>query len=716
MRSAVACRRPAFTHDHDIGGCPTQGDGEQRTRGRAAGEAHDLDAGHVRGGSGERRVGVCDDQHPGRDRRIRQPREQPDDVARIGGGASDDRGRARLARPLDLRHGAGPAVADDAVGLDDVLRVRPYHPALGTLVDDLPALCLDERPQPVGLLPSVCTPRLGTLTGERPELRRRQLLAGAARESGPGVRRDRRSRSRSIPGRRVHGPLRIAYDRPMSDQGPSPRQPHRRRVARGELGRGRSSRATRLTTGSVIGTFAASDASDVAAAVRAAGDAERGLAAHPGTQARRDPVRLRCAHGAAQGTPRAPHDRRDGQGPGRGTRRRPGGHRHRVPDGGGGPSAVRGHGALRAARQVGDEHPGAHRGRGAHHALELPDGHPVLEDDAGAHQRQHRRAQAGVRHTRLRAAPGGAAGGGRPAAGCRQPRHRSGRDRGHGARGESRRAGHQLHRQQRHRQAHRGGRRAGGSSACRWSWAARTPSWCWRTRTSTSRSRASCGPRSAPPASAAPRAAGSWSRTRSRTHSSSGWSTGRRRCGWVRASTPRTQVGPLINAAALAKVAGYVQVGLDEGAQLLTGGERATGPGLEHGHFFQPTIFDRVDPMCRLGQEEIFGPCCRSSGCPTTTRRSRSSTRCATACRRASTPATSTWHSARCATWPPGIVYVNAGTIGAETHLPFGGTRQTGNGHREAGHAALDTFTEWKSVYVDYSGRLQRAQIDNQPA
>ena len=63
-----------------------------------------------------------------------------------------------------------------------------------------------------------------------------------------------------------------------------------------------------------------------------------------------------------------------------------------------------------------------------------------------------------------------------------------------------------------------------------------------------------------------------------------------------------------------------------------------------------------------------------------------------------------------------GIVYVNAGTIGAETHLPFGGTRQTGNGHREAGHAALDTFTEWKSVYVDYSGRLQRAQIDNQPA
>jgi aldehyde dehydrogenase (NAD+) len=61
-----------------------------------------------------------------------------------------------------------------------------------------------------------------------------------------------------------------------------------------------------------------------------------------------------------------------------------------------------------------------------------------------------------------------------------------------------------------------------------------------------------------------------------------------------------------------------------------------------------------------------------------------------------------------------GIVYVNAGTTGAETHLPFGGWKETGNGHREAGHAALDTFTEWKSIYVDYSGRLQRAQIDNQ--
>jgi aldehyde dehydrogenase (NAD+) len=59
-----------------------------------------------------------------------------------------------------------------------------------------------------------------------------------------------------------------------------------------------------------------------------------------------------------------------------------------------------------------------------------------------------------------------------------------------------------------------------------------------------------------------------------------------------------------------------------------------------------------------------------------------------------------------------GIVYINAPTIGAEIHLPFGGTKETGNGHREAGTAALDFYSEWKTVYVDYSDRLQRAQID----
>jgi len=181
-------------------------------------------------------------------------------------------------------------------------------------------------------------------------------------------------------------------------------------------------------------------------------------------------------------------------------------------------------------------------------------------------------------------------------------------------------------------------------------------------------------------------------------------------------SDPRTQVGPLINAAALAKVEDYVRIGSDEGAVLLTGGQQATGPGLEHGHFFQPTVFDRVDPMCRLGQEEIFGPVLSIIRVPdyaaavTVVNQVRYGL--------SSSIYTRDVHTAFRAMRDlgTGIVYVNAGTIGAETHLPFGGTRDTGNGHREAGHAALDTFTEWKSVYVDYSGRLQRAQIDNQPA
>jgi alpha-ketoglutaric semialdehyde dehydrogenase len=177
-----------------------------------------------------------------------------------------------------------------------------------------------------------------------------------------------------------------------------------------------------------------------------------------------------------------------------------------------------------------------------------------------------------------------------------------------------------------------------------------------------------------------------------------------------------TDVGPLINSRAVDKVADYVAVGTDEGARLATGGVRPTDTGdLEYGHFFQPTIFDGVRPMDRLAQEEIFGPVLsvirvadyvEAAMVVNTTRYGLSSS--------IYTRDTNTAFRAM-RDFSTGIVYVNAGTIGAETHLPFGGMRQTGNGHREAGHAALDTFTEWKSIYVDYSGRLQRAQIDNQP-
>ena len=145
----------------------------------------------------------------------------------------------------------------------------------------------------------------------------------------------------------------------------------------------------------------AGTAADVAMAVRAA-ERRAGLAADARPEARRDPLPLRRADGGAQGAPRPGDDPGDGQGPRRGPWRRPGRHRHRLPDGRRGPPDVRRHGAVGAARQVGDEHPPADRRRRDHHALELPDRDPVLEDDAGPCRREHGRLQAVERHAALR--------------------------------------------------------------------------------------------------------------------------------------------------------------------------------------------------------------------------------------------------------------------------------------------------------------------------
>ncbi len=176
---------------------------------------------------------------------------------------------------------------------------------------------------------------------------------------------------------------------------------------------------------------------------------------------------------------------------------------------------------------------------------------------------------------------------------------------------------------------------------------------------------------------------------------------------------PRTDVGPLINSAAVEKVASYVEIGRKEG-ELVTGGETANDGDLANGHFFRPTVFSGVKPMDRIAQEEIFGPVLSVvpvdgyAGAVTAVNQTKYGlsssifTRDVNAAFRAMRD------------FETGIVYVNAGTTGAETHLPFGGWKETGNGHREAGHVALDTYTEWKSIYVDFSGRLQRAQIDNQ--
>jgi alpha-ketoglutaric semialdehyde dehydrogenase len=174
-----------------------------------------------------------------------------------------------------------------------------------------------------------------------------------------------------------------------------------------------------------------------------------------------------------------------------------------------------------------------------------------------------------------------------------------------------------------------------------------------------------------------------------------------------------TDVGPVINRAAVEKIHGYTGIGQDEGAKLLTGGEPATEGDLGKGHFYRPTVFADVEPEMRIAQEEIFGP--TTALIPV--RDFDEAVRAANGIRYGLSSSIFTRDVNRAframRDLNTGITYVNAGTIGAEVHLPFGGTKQTGNGHREAGQAALDVFTEWKSIYVDYSGRLQRAQIDN---
>ena len=171
-------------------------------------------------------------------------------------------------------------------------------------------------------------------------------------------------------------------------------------------------------------------------------------------------------------------------------------------------------------------------------------------------------------------------------------------------------------------------------------------------------------------------------------------------------------VGPVINQRALEKIHSYTEIGKDEGARLLTGGEVANGDGLGDGNFYRPTIFGDVDPGMRVAQEEIFGPttalirvrdldeAIRVSNGVQYGLSSSIFTRDVNKAFRAMRDLNT------------GITYINAGTTGAEVHLPFGGTKETGNGHREAGQAALDVFTEWKSIYIDFSGKLQKAQID----
>ena len=176
---------------------------------------------------------------------------------------------------------------------------------------------------------------------------------------------------------------------------------------------------------------------------------------------------------------------------------------------------------------------------------------------------------------------------------------------------------------------------------------------------------------------------------------------------------PQMQVGPSISEKQLEKVMGYVEIGKQEGATVACGGRRLTGAAHANGFFHEPTIFTGVTRSMRIAREEIFGPVVSVIKCASLDEAvsigndvvyglsasiyTQDINRAFQAMRDLYT----------------GIFYVNAPTIGAEVHLPFGGTKATGNGHREAGLASLDVFSEWKSIYVDFSGKLQRAQIDN---
>lgn len=176
---------------------------------------------------------------------------------------------------------------------------------------------------------------------------------------------------------------------------------------------------------------------------------------------------------------------------------------------------------------------------------------------------------------------------------------------------------------------------------------------------------------------------------------------------------PSTQMGPCVNEQQLNTVMKYVAIGKDEGAKLATGGHRLDSGAYAKGWFHEPTVFVDCDPQMRICQEEIFGPVV--SVIPFDTFDDALAIANGVQYGLSAAIYTRNVNEAFRAQrdLETGIVYVNAPTIGAETHLPFGGTKNTGNGHREAGLAALDFYSEWKTLYIDYSDRLQRAQIDH---
>ncbi|MEK3978906.1 aldehyde dehydrogenase family protein [Psychrobacillus sp. FSL K6-2836] len=174
------------------------------------------------------------------------------------------------------------------------------------------------------------------------------------------------------------------------------------------------------------------------------------------------------------------------------------------------------------------------------------------------------------------------------------------------------------------------------------------------------------------------------------------------------------KIGPVINKKALEKIHSYIKIGQEEGATLLTGGTILNEAELSKGNYYAPTLFTDVTPNMRIAQEEIFGPVVSLIEVSSLEEaiEVNNGVKFGLSSSIYSSDVNKVFRAQR--DLDTGIVYINAGTTGAEIHLPFGGTKGTGNGHRDSGVAALDVYTEWKSIYIDYSGKLQRAQIDTQ--
>jgi aldehyde dehydrogenase (NAD+) len=173
-----------------------------------------------------------------------------------------------------------------------------------------------------------------------------------------------------------------------------------------------------------------------------------------------------------------------------------------------------------------------------------------------------------------------------------------------------------------------------------------------------------------------------------------------------------TEMGPLINENQRKRVDEYVKIGIKEGAKLVCGGKYYEEGECKKGFFYEPTIFIDVKEEMIIFQEEIFGPVLsviKAKDFPeaikilNNSRYGLSSSIYTNDIKKAAKAIEEI---------EAGITYINAPTIGAECHLPFGGVKETGNGHREGGWTVYDIFSELKTVYIDYSGILQKAQID----